>query len=63
MKLKKKTDQSVAGLVLLRMGNKNIVRGRGREKFGSERGGGGKMVAGSGVLGDRVRRKYRGSRN
>jgi hypothetical protein len=40
MKFKKKEDQSVNALVLLRKGNKIIIGGRGREKSGRERGGG-----------------------
>jgi len=53
MKLKKEEDQSVDASVLLRRGNKIIMEGRGRERPGRERGGGGKRGAGSGVGGDR----------
>ena len=48
MKLKKKEEQSVGTLVLLKMGNKIIMGGRVRERrWGRERG------TGSGVGGDR----------
>jgi hypothetical protein len=42
MKFKKKEDQSVDALLLLRRENKIIMRGRGREGLQREKGDGGK---------------------
>ena len=53
MNLKRKENQRVDVSVLLRRGNKIIMRGRGREGPGRERGGGGKRGAGSGMGRDR----------
>jgi hypothetical protein len=63
MKLKKKEDQSLDGLVLLRRGNKIIMRGGGRK-------GPGRVIGGGDKRGGRIRcgrrlgeEKYRGSGN
>jgi hypothetical protein len=53
MKPKKKEDQRVETSILLRRGNRIIMRGRGREGPGSERGGRGKRRSGSGMSRDR----------
>ena len=44
VKLKKKKDQSVDASVLLRKENEILMGGRGYERFGKKRGGGGGKV-------------------
>jgi hypothetical protein len=61
MKLKKKVDQSVHSLVILRRGNKIIMGCRGREGPEREREGEGKR--GQDQVWEEMGEKYRGSGN
>jgi hypothetical protein len=62
MRLKKKDNQSVEVSILLRMGNKIITGGRGREGSERDRGGGGKKRREDHVW-KGTGEKYRGSGN
>jgi hypothetical protein len=62
MKLKKKENQRVDALVLLRRGNKIIKGSRGWERLGRKRRGGGEKE-GKNQVWEEMDEMYRGSRN